>query len=79
MIDANLICEKLADLEHEQWIQWSKTIAEREPISEETKKRWEKYWVPYSELTEEVKEYDRKWARKAMAIILEQIEVDDGD
>lgn len=31
--------------------------------------RWEKFWVPYNELEDEIQEYDRIWARKAMAIM----------
>ncbi|GAH42791.1 unnamed protein product [marine sediment metagenome] len=63
------LIEKLANLEHEQWIKWSKTISEQERISEERRVRWQKYFVPYSELTEEVKEYDRVWARKIVKLL----------
>ena len=62
----NNILEKLAEIEHDQWIEWSKDVASKENISEDRKKRWEKYWVPYSELSEEVKEQDRKYARKIL-------------
>lgn len=31
--------------------------------------RWKKNWQPYAKLSEEVKEYDRVWARKVLAIL----------
>jgi hypothetical protein len=31
--------------------------------------RWEKNWVPYSELSEEVKDQDREWAEKMIDLI----------
>lgn len=61
--------EKLAEIEHEQWVDWSKTIAHNENISSERLKRWMKLWVPYSELTEEQKDQDRVWADKVIEII----------
>lgn len=64
------LLEKLAEIEHDQWIAWSKDVASKENISEERKKRWETYWVPYSELQENVKEQDRKYARKVIEAIL---------
>lgn len=68
----NNLLEKLSEIEHDQWMEWSKDIASKEKISEERKKRWEKLWVPYSELTEEVKEQDRKYARKVIEAILKE-------
>ena len=62
--------EKLAELEHEQWIEWSKEIARTENISKERLERWKKLWIPYSKLSKEDKESDRKWARK----VFERIE-----
>lgn len=64
------LLERLAAIEHEQWIEWSKNIAEKENISPECLLRWKKYWVPYNELSEDVKELDRVWARK----ILQELE-----
>lgn len=60
--------ERAAALEHEQWVQWSKTIAASENISPERLDRWKKLWVPYDQLTEEQKEQDRKWADKGIEI-----------
>jgi len=62
----NDILEKLAEIEHDQWVEWSKDVANKENISEERKKRWKQYWIPYSELSEDVKEQDRKYARKVL-------------
>lgn len=64
--------EKLAELEHEQWMEWSKAVAAE--VSDERRKRWKKYWVPYSELSEKVKEQDRVWARKVIKAMFEAIE-----
>ena len=70
---ANKYLEALADLEHEQWMEWAKALLKSEPgISEARRKRWEKLFVPYSELSEESKEQDRVYARKVLDIIKEQ-------
>jgi hypothetical protein len=36
--------------------------------------RWKKNWIPYSDLTEEVKEFDREWADKVMVVVKKEIE-----
>jgi hypothetical protein len=61
--------EKLAELEHDQWIAWSKNIAETETLNPERLKRWMELWRPYSELTEAEKDKDREWADAALTII----------
>lgn len=58
------LVEIVAELEHEQWMAWSKTTAKR--LDAETRARWKRYWIPYSKLTEKVKEQDRIWARKIL-------------
>jgi hypothetical protein len=65
--ESNELIESLAALEHEQWVAWSKAVAHE--VSEDRRKRWETYWVPYDELDEETKEKDREWARKVAEII----------
>ena len=67
------LVEALAELEHEQWIAWSKNIAETETISPERLKRWKVLWCPYNLLTESVKDQDREWARKVKQIITQTI------
>lgn len=61
--------EALAEIEHEQWIAWSKNIAETESITPARRERWEKLWRPYAELTEAEKDQDREWADKTLEAI----------
>lgn len=68
------VIEELAALEHRQWMEWSKQVAE-DGLHRERLDRWEDYWVPYDELDEDVKEHDREWARKVLEIVREE---DDG-
>ena len=63
------IIESLAELEHEQWMKWADTIMQTEKISDARFARWASCMIPYAELTEEMKEFDRVWARKALAIL----------
>jgi hypothetical protein len=66
--EAELI-EQLASLEHDQWISWAQSICSAETISAVRADRWERLWVPYAELTEKMKDQDRKWARKAFNLM----------
>jgi len=54
--------EILASLEHEQWLTFIKDLNEQG----ERREKWAKLMIPYSELSEEVKELDRVWARKVL-------------
>jgi len=58
------LVERVARLEHEQWMEWSKAVADE--VSSETRDRWEAFWVPYDELPDDVKERDRLWARRVL-------------
>lgn len=69
MVRDETLLEKLAELEHKQWVAWATSILDTEQISEERANRWAKYFVPYDELSEEVKEYDRIWAREVLDIL----------
>lgn len=64
------LLERLAELEHEQWVAWSQAVAAE--VSAERRRRWQECWVPYAELPEEVKELDRTWARKVLATLGEK-------
>ena len=63
-LEGLLDVERLASLIHDEWISWSKTLAEKKEVTPEKAKAWEKYWIPYSKLSEEVKDMDREWAYK---------------
>jgi hypothetical protein len=69
MTDDRALVERLAALEHDQWVEWSKKIAASETLSPERLARWTHLWCPYADLPEEVKEYDRVLARKVLGII----------
>jgi hypothetical protein len=59
-----LILEQLAELEHEQWMSWAKAVWDE--VSQERRNKWSPLMVPYRDLTQDAKEQDRKWARKAL-------------
>jgi len=61
--------EQLAELEHDQWIAWSKNIAQSETIAPARLERWEVLWRPYSELTEAEKNQDREWGDKDLKLM----------
>jgi len=69
--------EELAALEHQQWWEWSETVAREEDVSEERIDRWRGYWVPYEDLPEDVKDHDRKWADRVMELLWNRL-VDTG-
>ena len=56
--------ERVAEVEHLQWTAWSQNVAPE--VSPERRARWKKYWIPYKDLPDDVKELDREWARKAI-------------
>lgn len=70
--------EKFAELEHEQWMTWAKNILpdlkkilEGDPDAFlRTKNRIERWesecFKEYKDLTEQMKEFDREWARKVL-------------
>lgn len=66
--------EKLAELEHDQWIAWSKNIAETESITPARFARWRDLWKPYSELNEAQKDQDRVWSDLVIKIFIEKID-----
>lgn len=60
------LLERLAEKEHDQWMHWSKYVADNHDIPDSLREKWEENWRPYSDLSDELKEKDRKWARKAL-------------
>jgi len=68
--------EELSDLEHQQWMSWTKwiynqfceyAIEGKHLLVEDLVERWKKNWQPYSELDEKTKDADRIWADKILA------------
>ena len=64
------LIEALAEIEHEQWRHWSQAVAPK--VLTGIRDSWQKSWVDYAELTEELKEADRVWARKVVALLRER-------
>jgi hypothetical protein len=64
-----MLREELAELEHTQWMTWSKDLAKRNALSKERLDRWQKLWIPYSELSELEKDMDRVWADEILKIV----------
>lgn len=68
--DKDELREELAELEHDQWMEWAKSILKSEDISKEREERWEKEcFHPYNKLSEEMKDFDREWADKVLKIV----------
>jgi hypothetical protein len=62
--------EDLARLDHEQWMRWSKTLAQSEKLSKERVARWKALWIPYPLLSEKDKDMDRKEADLVLDSVL---------
>lgn len=62
------LVEDVAEVCHEQWLGWAKVVLDEVYI--QRRRRWEKdCFKPYSELSEEMKERDRKYAREIIDLI----------
>ena len=62
-----VICiEKLAAANHDRWVHWTKRLAATEDIPPKLIDHWRKFWVSYEQLSEDAKEPERIWARKAL-------------
>jgi hypothetical protein len=66
-IDTNELIEALAEIEHAQWMHWSQAVAGN--VAAATRDKWQRSWVDYAELPDELKEADRVWARKVVSLI----------
>lgn len=65
------LLERLAKIEHEQWVCWAQELMKKEgALSEERKARWRKLFVQYEDLSEERKKFDREWAKKVIEEIM---------
>ena len=68
-ITANELIEALAEIEHAQWMHWSQAVAAN--VTAATRDKWRRSWVDYAELSDELKEADRVWARKVVSLLRE--------
>jgi len=64
------LLEKLAELEHDQWCNWTRYMLAN--LTPKNIERWlQQVNVPYNMLTEAEKEANRIWARKMIMEILD--------
>lgn len=61
------LVEVLAKIEHTQWMHWSQAVAME--VNPATRDKWQRSWVDYAELTEELKDADRVWARGVLTLL----------
>lgn len=64
------LVEALAKIEHEQWMHWSQAVAA--DVTAATRDKWQCSWVDYAELTDDLKEADRVWARKVLTLLCQR-------
>jgi hypothetical protein len=46
---------------------WSQAVSG--DVTETTRNKWQRSWAGYAELPDHLKEFDRVWARKVMALL----------
>lgn len=63
--------EKTAELVHHMWSEWAKEIVKKElNLSEDRVNRWKtECFKPYSELSEEMKDLDRNFAKRFIELL----------
>ena len=65
--------EKVSEEVHKMWMKWAAELMASEPFSSRRVKRWSKCLVPYSSLSNRMKEKDRKIARKFIRIVKKEM------
>tara|TARA_Y100001960_G_scaffold333265_1_gene437424 strand:- start:2581 stop:2808 length:228 start_codon:yes stop_codon:yes gene_type:complete len=65
----DFLLEKISELIHEEWMEWAKQIEHE--VSEERRQRWNTVYCKYDELSEEMKDKDRDYGRKVLAMLKE--------
>ncbi len=61
------LVEAVSEVEHDQWVAWASEV--QPEVDGERAERWDRYMVPYEMLSNDVKEHDRKWARRVLAAV----------
>ena len=72
----NKLLEKISELVHDIWVDWSRELSVSEHLSSKRLRRWGKCWVPYKELSPELKNLDRDIAKRFLDII--ELEISNG-
>ena len=72
--DKDELREKLASIEHDQWVAWSKAIAKTENIEKSRLKHWKELWCDYDQLSDKMKKLDREWADAVIEVIEAHLE-----
>jgi len=67
------LIEKLAELEHDQWMKWTSSLIRNEVLSPILVSRWKKLHIDYSHLCENEKNKDRHFAILSMAKTFEHL------
>lgn len=95
----NQVIEDMAEICHEEWMAWSKSVSKELNLTIEILKkdieffkendienkeaielvqklesrleRWQSLWIPYDELSEEMKDADREYAEKMFKVAKE--------
>lgn len=62
-----VLLEEISKLIHEEWVEWAKQIEHE--ISDERKARWQTVYCDYDELSEEMKDKDRDYGKKVLAML----------
>lgn len=61
------LLEKISELIHEEWVEWAKQIEHE--VSDERRERWNTVYCKYDELSEEMKDKDRNYGKKVLAML----------
>ena len=74
-MDWQVLREEIAEIEHNVWMTWARTILEKESITIERQQRWGTFFIPYADLPEKEKDKDRKQADKVLAVVKKYVAV----
>lgn len=63
--------DKAANLFHELWVEWTKTLSREQyyDIPNHIRNHWAVNWIPYDKLSEKEKETDRIIARRFLELL----------
>ena len=64
--EKNLL-EELSKLIHDEWVEWAQQIEHE--VADDRKARWQTVYCEYEDLSEEMKEKDRVYGRKVLAML----------